>query len=176
MSSALSSENAGKDLPLEIIAFKEEKAIELLGASKSELSNRVVQLKKNSNLGENIMFNYLKYYIILSILIVVYVFYKYNIGTAIGYNIVIIICEVIVFFVGLFLSSIIGSVSENVIDNKIKKTERSSKNLSKSNEEILNKFEKEINDKKKNLQYFIDKHISYKYSKSYQQKLKDLKL
>lgn len=37
-SSALSSENAGKDLPIEIIAFKEEKATELLGASKSELS------------------------------------------------------------------------------------------------------------------------------------------
>ncbi len=145
-------------------------------SSKSELSNRVVQLKKNSDLGENIMFNYLKYYIILSILIVAYVFYKYNIATAIGYNIVIIICEVIVFFVGLFLSSIIGSVSDNVIDNKIKQTEKSSKNLSKSNEEIFNKFEKEIKEKKNNLQYYLDKHMTYKYSKNYQQRLNNFKL
>jgi cytochrome c oxidase subunit 2 len=38
LSTALSSENAGKDLPIEIIAFKDEKGNELLGASKSELS------------------------------------------------------------------------------------------------------------------------------------------
>jgi cytochrome c oxidase subunit 2 len=46
LSSALSSENAGKDLPTEIIAFKEEKATELLGASKSELSILAELLKE----------------------------------------------------------------------------------------------------------------------------------
>lgn len=38
LSGALGSENAGKDLPIEVIAFKDEKGSELLGASKAELS------------------------------------------------------------------------------------------------------------------------------------------
>ena len=38
LSGALDAENAGKDLPIEVIAFKDEKGSELLGASKAELS------------------------------------------------------------------------------------------------------------------------------------------
>jgi cytochrome c oxidase subunit II len=38
LSGALSAENAGKDLPIEVIAFKDEKGSALLGASKAELS------------------------------------------------------------------------------------------------------------------------------------------
>jgi hypothetical protein len=161
---------------IEVIYTKYLGIKENYNSAKSELTNKVLKLRKNSDLIENILFNYIKYFIILSVLIVSYVFYKYDIGTAIGYNIVIIICEVILFFIGLFISSIIGRISESVIDGNIKDTEKKSTNLTKSNEAALNNYQKDIKNKKENLQYYIDKHISYNYSKIYQQRVSKIKI
>ncbi len=149
---------------------------ESYNSQKSELINKVEKLNKTYDLGDDIFENYLKYYILLSILIVIYVFYEYDIATAIGYNIVIIICEIILFFIGLFLTKIISGSIETIAYSKIKTTEKKSNNLSKNNEEMLNKLQKEIKDKKDNSQYYIDKHKSYKYSKNYQHRLSNFKL
>jgi hypothetical protein len=153
--------------------------IELKGnyhSAKSELTNKFVKLKKSSDIGGNIMYNYLKYYILLSVLIVIYVLFKYDIGTAIGYSIMIIICEIGIFFVGFFMTILIGNSLENGINDKINAAEKESKNLSKSNEEVLNNYEKDIKERKNNLQYYIDKHMSYKYSLPFQQRLNSINL
>jgi hypothetical protein len=145
-------------------------------SSKSEINNKALRLRGFSDLGENIVLYYTISYIAISILIVIYVFYNYPVATAIGYNIVIIICEIILYFIGLFLSGIIGTITNGVVDFKLKNIESKSKNITESNEVKLKQLEKDLKDKKSSLKYYIDKHQSYQYSKPYEQKINKIKI
>lgn len=145
-------------------------------STKGQIQSKINALTESRN---NIQdyFNYVMIgYIILSILVIVYIFLKNeSVATAIGQNIVVVIVEVIVGVVLRVMFTLFGAALERILEYRISKKRKIENKIiyhSKTNRKTL---VENINELKKNLEYHLQENIRYDYAKVYVDRLKSIR-
>jgi len=153
-----------------------------------------LQLKENDNFAKNQFqskinsltnsrhsirdyFNYIMIgYIILSILVVVYIFIKNDsIATAIGQNIVVIIVEVVIGFIIYVLFSLFGAGIEKILEHRISNTKKVENKIIYQSDRNRKSLIADIKEAKRNLEYHIKQSSKYDYSKTYMERIKNIR-